>query len=114
MTAQLEMLIIKPDICPSFERCKAPLCPLDKSFNLAVWYPDEPICGSRKLPPEIKKVIKTQRRIAKRAKDKTLSYDLTVLKGIKRVDSRIKGRNSDTARKPRMDEALVCQRGGKK
>ena len=29
--------------CPAFGLgCSAPICPLDSSFTLAVWYPDEP------------------------------------------------------------------------
>ena len=32
--------------CPSFKDCKAPICPKDKSFFLAIWYPSEPICTS--------------------------------------------------------------------
>ena len=31
--------------CPSFERCSAPLCPLDaESVAHGIWYPDEAVC----------------------------------------------------------------------
>jgi hypothetical protein len=98
--------------CQSFEKCNAALCPLDKSFrNGAVWFPDEAICGKRDLPEDIRKIIKTQRKIAKRTTARDLSYDVSTLSQIKRVDTRIKGKNSDTARTPRVNEALILQRG---
>lgn len=88
--------------CQSFEGCSAPLCPLDKSFNGACWFPDEPICCKRQLGPDDKKIIRTQRKIARRATARDLSFDVMALSAIKRVCTSIKGHNTDTTRKPRL------------
>ncbi|MBI2851740.1 MAG: hypothetical protein HYX84_01375 [Chloroflexi bacterium] len=54
------------EVCPNFEGCAAPICPLDKaSLKNALWYPDEPICKRRGLGL---KWLTMQRRIAKKAK----------------------------------------------
>jgi hypothetical protein len=98
---------VKMNECKSFEGCTAPLCPLDKSFNLAVWYPGEPICGKRELPPDARRIIRVQRKISRRAVARDLSFDVTALSTIKRVHTSIKGRDSDTARKPRLLEGLI-------
>jgi len=97
---QIELKLLLPNTCPSFETCKAPLCPLDRSFNFAVWYPDEDICGKRGLPDDIRRIIRTQRKIARKATAMDSSFDVSQLKNIKRVHNSIKGKNSDTSRKP--------------
>lgn len=33
--------------CRSFEKCDAPLCPLDKNLSYRVWYHDEKICKGK-------------------------------------------------------------------
>ncbi|PMP83843.1 MAG: hypothetical protein C0175_01085 [Caldisericum exile] len=35
--------------CPYFEKCDAPICPMDPSKERAVWYPDEEICRNREF-----------------------------------------------------------------
>ncbi len=52
------------ETCRGYEGCKATLCPLDNSFNQAVWYADEPICSIRGAYRK-EKWRKNQRRIAK-------------------------------------------------
>ena len=34
-------------VCPSFESCSAPLCPLDPGLADRIWYSDEPVCFGR-------------------------------------------------------------------
>jgi hypothetical protein len=52
-----------PEKCPYFERCNAPICPMDPSKERAVWYPDEEICKNREFKD--KDLIITQKKIAK-------------------------------------------------
>lgn len=40
--------VSKPQDCPAFEKCEAPLCPLDPGVGRARWFPDEPICRAEK------------------------------------------------------------------
>jgi len=52
-----------------YERCNAPVCPLDKqSLKNSIWYSGEPVCGKHGLDL---KWLQIQRRIAKKAKDNT-------------------------------------------
>jgi hypothetical protein len=52
-----------PTTCPSFEGCKAPICPKDLSFENSIWYPDEPICSSLKFRKDHWRI--SQRKIYK-------------------------------------------------
>jgi hypothetical protein len=79
--------------CPSFEGCKAPLCPMDDFFkNGAIWFTDEDICISLKFRKE--HWYKIQKRIKKLSTDyKVLGYfDHEILNGIKIVRKGIHGR----------------------
>jgi hypothetical protein len=52
-----------PEKCSYFERCDAPICPMDPSKERAVWYPDEEICKNREFKDM--DLIITQKKIAK-------------------------------------------------
>ena len=52
------------DQCTIFEKCSAPLCPLDPEIEKRVWYADEPICASRKYGQH--RWIRKQRSIQRR------------------------------------------------
>lgn len=47
--------------CDKFERCSAPLCPLDHPERV-IFYTGEPTCSKRPLP----KWVKKQRRLTKK------------------------------------------------
>lgn len=81
------------DQCPSFNSCEAPLCPLHDGLDDAVWYPDEPICGSIKhKQPWIKK----QRKIRKYTTDPDRGYfTVNMLQAITKVQKGIKGINPE-------------------
>ena len=49
MTTDLELKPKKPEECPSYVGCSAPLCPLDKASKSIIWYPGEPICNAKGL-----------------------------------------------------------------
>jgi len=79
--------------CPSFEGCKAPLCPMDDSFkNGAIWYGGENVCGSLKFRRE--HWYRIQKRIKKLSIDyKVVGYfDHEILNEIKIVRKGIHGR----------------------
>ena len=96
----------KPQDCPSFNGCSAPLCPLDDSLPHAVWYIDEPICGSRlyRMP-----WIRAQRRIARRGKDTTGYFNVKMLGTVHAVYSSIKGVDPNHDATP---ENWIKARGG--
>ena len=94
--------------CSSYAKCTAPLCPLDKSLPCAVWFPDEALCVKHGLPADIRKVIRVQRRIARRTINRELSYDVSALTTIKLVRSGIKGHNSDRPKR-KLQKASTAQ-----
>ena len=59
--------------CTKFSECSAPLCPLDKTLEVGMWYPDEPICAKHNH-----EWIKTQRKIAERTREpeKYFTYEM--------------------------------------
>jgi hypothetical protein len=82
--------------CPSLDGCKAPLCPMDDSFeNGAIWYVEEDICVSLKFSKEHWK------RIQKRIKKLNVVYpvngyfSIAMLKGLRVIRKGIHGCNPD-------------------
>ena len=70
--------------CSMYEGCSAPICPMDKqSLELAIWMPDEPICGKRGLKV---KWLRIQKRIARKAKDTSRYFSLADFQ-VKRVQN---------------------------
>jgi len=62
--------------CTQYDKCSAPLCPLDKqTLMYGIWYPDEEICRKHHH-----RWVKTQKKIAKRARNKDHYYVLQMLK----------------------------------
>lgn len=55
--------------CPSFTRCSASLCPFDPNIKERMWYPDEPVCVRAGMSSE-HRWIKTQKKIARKCKNK--------------------------------------------
>ncbi|MGC8585739.1 MAG: hypothetical protein ACP5L4_06490 [Thermoplasmata archaeon] len=49
--------------CPYFQKCSAPICPMDPEKERAVWYPDEEICRNREFN-DLDLII-TQKKIAR-------------------------------------------------
>src|SRR5512136_77185 len=63
---------MKPQDCPSFGSCQAPLCPLDaQSIQHGIWFADEAICCKCH---QSERWIAIQRRIAKRTQDRARGY----------------------------------------
>ena len=56
--------------CSSFNRCSAPLCPLDPLLKQCCWFPDDDVCR-KSFPPQW---IKTQRKISARTKNMDTYY----------------------------------------
>jgi hypothetical protein len=77
--------------CRHFERCSAPICPLDKSKEDKIWYPDEEIC---RVYTDIQ-FIKTQKKIAKKARNTDTFYTYDMLNRNIRVTVAIEGINPD-------------------
>lgn len=75
---------LKSIYCSFFERCSAPICPLDPDYKERIWYQNEEICQNR----EFKKLqfIKTQKRIRKYSK----KFDISGVFTFSMLDRRIK------------------------
>ena len=77
------------EACPLYDRCNAPLCPMDPSIGLRIWYSDEDVC-TRTMYKDNQAVI-TQKKIAKKGAEGYFTYgmlnrDIIVKKGIQGVD----------------------------
>jgi hypothetical protein len=86
--------------CPSFEGCKAPLCPMDDSFNNgAIWYVDADVCVSLKFRRE--HWYRIQRRIKKLSMVYPVDGYFTsgMLKRIMRVRKGVAGLSADAHEK---------------
>lgn len=77
--------------CSSYQHCEAVLCHLDPPEELAqtIWYPDEDVC-SRPLK-ELPGWIRTQRKIARRVKDKDTYFTVAMLNVISKVTPQLTG-----------------------
>jgi hypothetical protein len=77
--------------CNKLDGCRAPICPLDSSFQHAVWYPGEPICNARGFKG--KRWNKIQKRIDAVSKRSTVEGCFTepLMEDIKIVRDGIKG-----------------------
>lgn len=87
--------MVKRDKCRYFESCDAPLCPLDEDIRQGIWYSDEGICRVREFGGLV--WIQKQRKIRRRAKDKSRYFILQMLERDCQVRSGIKGLNPDMA-----------------
>lgn len=86
----------RPD-CSKYDTCSAPLCPLDEeTLSYGIWYPDEEICTKHAEP-----WIKTQKKIAKKAKDIYHYFTLQMLQRNCVIAKNIDGLDPD---KPRADQ----------
>ncbi len=84
--------------CGLYEKCIAPLCPLDQSSLKGVWYPGEEICRSRthgNLP-----WIRAQRKIG-RAKASGY-FNLEILNSIRTIRKGIMGLDPNAEEKPQL------------
>ena len=81
--------------CKRFEECEAPICPLDKNFNMTVWYPGESFCDAKGYKREHWRIV--QKRIAKLNRTVNIKGYFTVrfVEKITRVREGIKGLNPD-------------------
>jgi len=63
--------------CSSFNKCSAPLCPLDPEISRRIWYADEPVCISARFGKHrwIRKQRSIQRRGTKSWQNRPVTYD---------------------------------------
>ena len=91
--------IPKPDhaliekACSRYLKCTAPLCPLDRDIESGMWFPDEPICTAKQFGGL--DWVRNQRKIKKRARDKSRYFTLKMLKRNCRIRTGIKGLSPD-------------------
>jgi len=80
--------------CPLYERCAAPICPMDPNAKHRSWYSNEDVCSSSKFKDH--NVVVTQRKISKKGSEGYFTYemlnrDIVVKKGIQGIDPDIPG-----------------------
>jgi hypothetical protein len=79
--------IVNPaEACPAWERCNAPLCPLDdQSMRHGVWYSDEEVCSRRgaRIVPWVKIQYKVQKK-AKRSDFYFTVNDFLTMKSVRK------------------------------
>ena len=84
---------MRPEECPSWEGCSAPLCPLAPHPD-SRWFPDEEICHSRffrTLP-----FVKVQIQIIRRKLNLIYYFTIEMLTTIKYITSSLKGCDPDS------------------
>lgn len=75
--------------CPRYPRCDAPLCPLDQDIGKGMWFAEEPICPRRQFGQL--DMIKTQRKIKKRAGNRSHYFTVEMCTRHCRIRKGIKG-----------------------
>ena len=91
--------------CPHFDSCNASLCPMENEEELrkAIWYPNEGVCKRRGLNHPW---LKTQKKIAKRAKHGDGYFTLQMLSRLHRVCKGIEGLDPDKEEGPQLQKWL--------
>ena len=82
----------KMEECSRYNRCSAPLCPLDAKLRLRKWYPDEPYCSRTDIRPGW---VNVQQRIQRKALNREMYFTVDMLNEIEKVYKGIKGIESD-------------------
>ena len=93
---------MRRDQCPGYQRCSAPLCPLDEdSLRQGIWYPDEEICKSRQHSSAL--WIKAQKKIARKARrrDRYFTYEMLARNCI--ITPGIRGLDPDRPRQAQLE-----------
>jgi len=85
--------------CPKFDKCGAPLCPLDpESLKDGIWYPDEEICKRKNTPAW----VRAQRKIAKKTQDTDKYFNYAMLSRNCQIRKGISGIDPDKAEEPQL------------
>ena len=100
---------MRPQECPSYNGCSAPLCPLEPVPD-AQWFPDEDICNSRAInkPQWVITQRKIQRLHLKGRLDDDRFFTVPMLQAMKKVrhpkgmlpEDLYRNATGSTARKP--------------
>ena len=92
--------------CSNYENCNATICPLDiTTRDIAMWYPDEDICGSLLFRKERWRIA--QRKIAKRTRNIDSYFTFAMLNTVKAVGNGIRGASPDRSSEL-MTERQAC------
>jgi len=109
-TAQLT-LPIESIQCRAYESCAAPLCPKDVNVGKCLWFADEPVCTSRKVPDWVRK----QRRIARLPNtDPSKYFTLYMLNATRRISHGLRGADPNHADADRVWVARRVSQIGKR
>jgi hypothetical protein len=96
------MMLEKPMCCRWYEKCAAPICPLDvENLNHRVFYPDDPICKRNAFASM--DFIRAQRKIAKRAASPDEYFTLAMLQRHCVIKTGIRGLDPDRPEGPQLE-----------
>ncbi len=92
--------------CPNWEKCSAPLCPLDKtSLDNGIWYPQsEEICSRKDF--QTLDWIRTQKAIVKAGAPDDRFFTVAMLHAARQVRRGIQGLSADQ----RLEDAQRAER----
>lgn len=96
--------------CVNFDRCSAPICPLDKP-ELAVFYPGEDACGSREHGSNQKRWVRNQRKLNKKCTHESGYFTWEMINKMRGVSRRSPGLNPD-ARKNGLISSISATKQG--
>lgn len=92
--------IMSSKLCKQYERCSAPLCPMDENSLKCVWYPDEASCIS--AAHANLQWIKAQRKIVKAAAPANRYFTFEMLKTNCIIRKGIIGLDPNSEEKPQL------------
>lgn len=93
---------LKPESCTAFNRCEAPLCPLDASEG-AIWFPNEPICTNTHRAKGLR-WIRSQRKLVRKHSNPSLYFTKAMLNRLHSVFRGTTGLHPDGKGKFQGDE----------
>ncbi len=102
--------MIKPEQCPGYEGCKAPICPLSNTFQKATWFNGESICQARAYRRERWRI--SQRRIERNAKDRETCFTVAMLSAVRQVRGGMVGLPPEDVIDTERVKAWIRQRSG--
>jgi hypothetical protein len=91
-------------LCKHYQRCGAPMCPMDENSLKCIWYPDEEICMSSAYGNLT--WIKAQKKIVKAAAQTNRYFTLEMLQTNCIIRKGVIGLDPDIDEKPQLQRWL--------
>ena len=96
--------------CSLYNKCEAPICPMDELKDRCAWFPGEQICKSKDFQDT--DLIEKQQTISKKTKDKDKYFTTEMIEKLNFVKNGIVGVDPDKGDSEYKD--WIKKRGGEK